>query len=165
MSVRVRPARPEDQAPLLALWHEVDELHGRIAPGFFAAGERARAFHPPELSARALLQSAASRTELLLVAEDARGRVLGAVSGGLRDTPRSPSMRPCRRLHVETLVVSTAARRRGVGRRLMAAAETWGRRHDAEQVVLTVWTGNDEAAGFYRAMGYDPVSQVLAHDL
>ena len=48
---------------------------------------------------------------------------------------------------------------------LLAAAEAWARSRGAAQVVLTVWSGNDEADRFYRAIGYAPASQVLCREL
>ena len=163
MIPRVRPARPDDLAALVGLWRELERLHGLIAPSFFRPGERPDDWRPLELSAAAL---AGTPSELRLVAESTAGtELLGALSAALRDTPRSASLTPVRRLHVETLVVAAGSRRLGVGRLLMAEAEAWARRQGAAQVVLTVWRGNEAAEGFYRALGYGTVSQVLACDL
>ena len=162
MSLRVRPARLDDLAALVMLWRELERLHGSIQPRFFRGGERGLDWRPPELSDAAL--AGAAPGELVLVAE-AAGELVGALAAAIRDTPRSPSMTPCRRLHLETLVVAQRARRRGVGRALMAAVEAQARRLGARQVVLTVWEGNPAASDFYRALGYATVSQVLARDL
>jgi ribosomal protein S18 acetylase RimI-like enzyme len=74
-------------------------------------------------------------------------------------------MVPRRRGHVESLVVATGARRRGLGRRLMDEASDWARGAGAVELVLTTWAGNDEAEAFYRQLGYRPLSQVLARSL
>jgi ribosomal protein S18 acetylase RimI-like enzyme len=44
-------------------------------------------------------------------------------------------------------------RRRGLGRQMMAAAEDWLRGRGAPKIQLMVRTDNDEALGFYDALG------------
>ena len=103
-------------------------------------------------------------TALALVAVDearARRRRSGSWSLRLYDTPADPTMVPRRRGHVETLVVSARQRRRGVGRRLMAAAADWARGRGAAEMVLTTWVGNGEADAFYERLGYRVLSRVL----
>lgn len=55
-------------------------------------------------------------------------------------------------LHIETLWVEEAVRARGVGRRLMTSAETFGRQHGCHSVWLD--TSNAEARVFYEKLGY-----------
>jgi len=162
--VTVRSARPDDQATLRALWADLDGLHAALAAGFFQAGGAGQEGGPVELREGALRGLRPAGDAALLIAED-DGRPLGALYATLQDTPRQKTLRARRRLHVETVVVDAAERRRGVGRALMTAAERWGRGRGAEQVVLTVWQGNGAAADFYRSLGYAAVSQVLAREL
>ena len=98
----------------------------------------------------------------MAVAGDA---LVGAVQVQVYDTPRDPLMVPARRSHVVDLVVDEAHRRRGVGRRLMEEAASWSRRQGAVQLVLSVWSENEEAEGFYRQLGYRPLNRVLGLDL
>jgi ribosomal protein S18 acetylase RimI-like enzyme len=53
------------------------------------------------------------------------------------------------------LAVREDARRRGLGREMMAAAETWLRAHDVEKVQLMVRDTNQAVRGFYEALGYE----------
>ncbi|HVV50990.1 MAG TPA: GNAT family N-acetyltransferase, partial [Polyangia bacterium] len=53
------------------------------------------------------------------------------------------------------------ARRRGLGRRLVAAAADWARAQRAVEVVLTTWAGNAAADAFYERLGYRVLSRVL----
>lgn len=54
------------------------------------------------------------------------------------------------------LAVAEAARGRGHGRALMAAAESWLRARGCPKLQLMVREGNDAAIGFYRALGLAP---------
>ena len=53
------------------------------------------------------------------------------------------------------LAVAPERRREGLGRRLMDAAEAWLRECGAPKLQLMVRTGNDEALGFYEALGLE----------
>lgn len=53
--------------------------------------------------------------------------------------------------------LAAAERGRGTGRALMAACEQWLRERDVVKLQLMVRRDNEEAAGFYAALGYDVV--------
>lgn len=53
------------------------------------------------------------------------------------------------------LAVAQDARRGGVGRDLMAAAEAWLRERGAPKIQLMVREDNEEALGFYEALGLE----------
>jgi len=157
-SLRIRRGHLADHLALCELWAQVDAFHAEIRPDFFGPGaDPARS----RLYLDRILQDA-NQELLVAVRGDA---VVGLIHLQLYDTPRSPVFAERRRAHVEDLVVEQTARRQGVGRALLRAGEDWARRNHAEQVVLTVWRGNEGAADFYNAFGYQPVSQVLARDL
>jgi GNAT superfamily N-acetyltransferase len=90
----------------------------------------------------------ASDHDLLVVAEES-SRVAGwfqahasvAVESGFR-------------VEIVGLVVSSAARRRGVGRALVAEAERWAARQGAETVVVRSNQQRVESHAFYPALGY-----------
>ena len=65
------------------------------------------------------------------------------------------------RAHVADLAVAERARRGGVGRALMGAAEQWAREHEFDVISLDVWSTNDTALQFYRRLGYDAESLCL----
>ena len=52
------------------------------------------------------------------------------------------------------LAVAPDARRAGLGRALMDAAEAWLRERGAPKLQLMVRTGNEQALAFYRALGF-----------
>ena len=55
---------------------------------------------------------------------------------------------------LSVLVVSEGARRRGVGRTLMAKAEEWARAHGAGRIVVASGLARSDAHAFYESLGY-----------
>jgi len=159
--IELRDAVSADQPALIALWRLMDSLHAQLLPRFFR--------HP---TAAAVPARAREQIDRILRATDEVVRV--AVEGGVLlglchtqvyDTPPQPSLTPCRRAHIDSLVVAESARRRGIGRKLVDDAASWGRSKGASEMVLTVWTGNHGAERFYHALGFDRVSSVLGRAL
>lgn len=55
---------------------------------------------------------------------------------------------------IDTVVVDDSHRGRGVGHRLMTAADDAGREHGAAAIRLTLLAGNHAAKAFYEDLGY-----------
>lgn len=53
------------------------------------------------------------------------------------------------------LAVAPASRKRGLGRKMMEAAEHWLRERNAPKIQLMVRDDSEAAIGFYKALGYD----------
>jgi ribosomal protein S18 acetylase RimI-like enzyme len=136
----------------------MDELHARLLPSYF------RRAPGPSKSVTEVERILASADELLTVAEEA-GALVGLVHVLLYDAPPVPAMTPCRRAHVDSLVVRSDRRRARVASRLMQAAEEWAGRRGASEIVLTVWAGNRAAEAFYGGRGFRAVNQVLGKPL
>jgi ribosomal protein S18 acetylase RimI-like enzyme len=153
----IRRARATDWAEARALLGEADELHARLAPSYFRKGARA------EADWRKLV--AAFDVGVFVAEGEAGDGLVGIAIARVYDTPPDPTMVRLRRGHVETLVVSAAQRRRGLGARLMDEIAEWARRQGAAELVLTVWAGNDAAQAFYERLGYRELSRVLAAKL
>jgi ribosomal protein S18 acetylase RimI-like enzyme len=154
----IRVALRKDFEALSSLWREVDVLHARLLPSYFRQSQRApRTRGDYDRILRAL-------DERLLVGVEGR-EVRGLVHVQLYDTPPIATMVPKRRAHVDTLAVEEVARKKGLGRQLMEEAASWARAHDAEEIVLTVWAGNDDAERFYERLGFTRLSSVLSKTL
>jgi len=156
--MQIRPARPEDLASLEALFEQVDAHHRERLPERFRAGTGPARSHDHLLG---LIHDPASA---VLLADEA-GDALGFVQLAVRDTPALPLFVPRRFAVIDNLVVAAHARRRGVGRALMAEADAWARGRGASTTELSVYAINDEAIAFYRALGYHVISYRMSRDV
>jgi GNAT superfamily N-acetyltransferase len=163
MSLLIRPARASDLDRLLALLYEADAVHADLHPTFFRRPPTA-AMSVDGALRQELRRALGAPREAILVAER-EGVVVGLAHASIYDTPPAPSYVPRRRAHLDGLAVALEARRGGVGRQLVTAVASWARTHGATQMLLTVWRGNSAAEAFYAALGYQPVSSVMAKDL
>jgi len=66
-----------------------------------------------------------------------------------------------RNFHVVDLYVERNARKRGVGKALMAQAAMIAREGGAEEIVWSVYNGNTAASGFYERLGAERISNVF----
>jgi ribosomal protein S18 acetylase RimI-like enzyme len=154
---RVRPARREDRAAIQALWTDVDRIHAALHPNYFRGDGRL----DPRL-AEAIERVSEARE--LLVAER-EGVVVGFVLVEMLEPSKHGRNVRNRRGHIDALIVAPSARRSGCGRRLMEAACNWARTRRAEELLLTVWAGNQVAERFYEDLGLERVSHVMRMSL
>lgn len=126
-----------------------DAVAGGASLGFWPplAGERAQAYW------RDVCAEVAQGARWLLVAERA-----GAVMGSVQLAP-SPRQNAPHRAEVQKLMAHSAARRQGIGRALMRAAEALARERHRTLLVLDTNTDSD-AVQFYRAVGYIEVGSI-----
>ncbi len=87
--------------------------------------------------------------ELVLVAEDGAGHMLGWAYAGERESVEAPA-----RCELLGLVVDAAARRRGIARQLVTAVEQWAARRGLPRVVVRSNVARLESHPFYEGIGY-----------
>jgi ribosomal protein S18 acetylase RimI-like enzyme len=154
----LRRASIDDYEPLVALAAETDELHARLMPGYFKRPQR------PARTRAELSRVLGALDEIVYVIEES-DELLGMVHVQIYDTPPGPALVQRRRAHVDNIVVAARQRRQGHGRLLIDAAATWARAKGAEEILLTVWSGNTDAERFYERLGFGRVSSVLGRPL
>src|SRR4029079_10470477 len=147
-ATRVRPATPRDLDAVVALRlallreHPDHPIYGRLRTEI---DRRARDLFSAQLR---------TRTETILLAE-----LAGCVAGILRcvESMGSPLLDPARYAYVSSVYVRPEARRQGVLRALMKAAERWAHARGLDQMRLHNVAGSPSAEGAWSALGFQVV--------
>ncbi len=95
----------------------------------------------------------------LFVATDPTGRIIGSTLLIRSTNPNSPH-----RAEIGKVIVRRDARRQGLGRRLMEAAETRARAEGRWLLILDTATGSD-AERMYRSLGWQELGIMPNHAL
>jgi ribosomal protein S18 acetylase RimI-like enzyme len=152
--ITIRMAVSEDADRIACVFLESAEYHARLDPerysapgiGMISAGYQAR-LRLPEASAKSIT----------LVAE-LNAEIVGFLDARLERSP-DPMHREMIYCHIAEIAVSSRCQNRGIGERLLRAAEDWGRRHGAQFASLEYHVANMRARVFYeRRMGYRAAS-------
>ena len=104
------------------------------------------------------LEGRAREPLAVLVAEDGADRLIGCVELSVRGY--AEGCRSDRVAYLEGWYVVPDARRRGVGRALIAAAEDWGRSLGCTEFASDAELTNDASAAAHLALGFTEVAQV-----
>lgn len=97
----------------------------------------------------------------VLVAADAGGALIGFVEVALRDWAEGCLTRPVG--YLEAWYVAPEHRRRGLGRRLVAAAERWVLDHGCSEMASDAELGNETSHRAHRALGYEEVVRLVLY--
>jgi aminoglycoside 6'-N-acetyltransferase I len=147
MEIRVRPGEPSDREQLLlmrlALWPELSVDEDR-----------------QELDAALSGKPIGTMPFSILVAETDDGNLAGFLEVGLRshadgcDTKVPVGF-------VEGWFVSDGHRKKGVGAKLLGAAEDWARGHGCIEMASDTWLDNDESQRVHEALGFEVVDRCV----
>jgi ribosomal protein S18 acetylase RimI-like enzyme len=149
--ITVRPAVPEDADGIARTFLESAEYHARLDPERYSAPAvesvsaryRERRQHPPETGGEGIT----------LVAE-LNGEIVGFIDARLEQS-QDAMHREMIYCHMAEIAVNSQYQNQGIGRRLLRAAEDWGRRQGAEFASLEYHAANTRASLFYQQrMGY-----------
>lgn len=142
--MRVRPLELRDRQPWAelraALWP--DEDPGKLAH------ETLTHFAGAELH------------ELILVAEESSGRLVGFLELGLRAHAEGCTSSPVP--FIEGWYVAAESRHQGVGRRLVEAAEDWARMRGYREIASDTQLNNDISHAAHTALGYEQTERIVA---
>ena len=142
--MRVRPAQPSDARR----WAE---LRHALWPD--------QSLEELSAEADAFLEGAEPRLHAVLVAEGpAERRLLGFAELSLR--PYAEDCRTSPVAFLEGWYVVPEARRRGVGRALVAAAEEWGRAQGCSEFASDTQYENTASAAAHQALGFDDAGAI-----
>lgn len=140
--VAIRPAHSDDLPELDELWSELRESGGRFARAIDAGDARQR-----------LAELARYENGRLLVAE------IDDVVVGMAFVVKTPllPLQEATAVHVGYINVRTAHRRRGIGRRLIAAVLDYAEEVEASHVSVAVDPTMREANRFFARLGMRPL--------
>lgn len=153
----VRRATPADLEVVLAMRlallreHAGNAVYGRL---------RADA---PERARRLFAEQLASPHDATWLAVDAAGTALGILR--CMEGRGSPLLDPARHGYVASVYVVPAARRTGLLRALLAAAEAWTRERGLDELRLHAAADNATATAAWQAMGFAVAEHLLVRRL
>jgi ribosomal protein S18 acetylase RimI-like enzyme len=153
----IRTASPADYEATCELFDELDALHREQLPWLFltpAARPRSQEHFDKLISS--------PRSSIVLAVASS---VVGLVTVRLHTAPDFAMFIPQDWGVIDDLMVSGSWRRRGIGARLIRAAENWANERGAAWVELGVYDFNTAARAFYEALGYVPVTTKLRRPL
>ena len=145
----IRPGRRDDAAEAARLWMRSAEEHTAHDPVYETAPGA-------EKTMRRFLADLASSGHSFLFVAEAGGRVVGFVSGELREG--SPTFLPKTWASVDDVFVEPDHRNRGMGRALLQSVGEWARQRGASGISLQVAAANARARKFYEDLGFREIS-------
>jgi len=148
----VRHARRRDLGRVTELWVELTRHHDGLDPIF-----ELREGSEPEV--RRLVDAMYGDVDTAILVYDEDGDLPGMCIVRIDHAP--PILHETVRAEITDLGVRAAARRRGIGRALVAAATAWVRGRGVERIEVQVARGNREGQAFWSAAGYAAVMDVL----
>ncbi len=100
------------------------------------------------------------RRNAVFVARRSSGELVGFVEAALRDWAEGCSTRPVG--YIEGWYVAPELRRRGIGRRLIEAAEVWARSRGCTEMGSDAELSNELSHRAHAALGFAEVERVVA---
>ncbi len=152
----IRAAAPRDLDRIAALWTALAAHHGRLDPLF-------RQRPGSDAAVRALLAAQLRDPDAALFVCDLDGDLGGFC--GVRIDQGPPIFEEVARVEITDLGVREDLRRRGIGRALCDAALAWASERGQRRVEVRVAAGNAEGQGFWRALGFRDLMDVLQRRL
>lgn len=159
----IRPAREEDLDDVMALYAEFRAFHVDGVP------DRLRPL-PPLTAAerealRTQLREILREPQSVLFVAELGDKLTGLAEVYLRHDEEHPARHTCTYGYLQSLVVRTAERRKGIGQQLIAAAEAWARSLGASELRLEMWEFPAGPLRFYESQGYTTLRRTMIHHL
>ncbi|HEY3265807.1 MAG TPA: GNAT family N-acetyltransferase [Armatimonadota bacterium] len=157
LPVIVRAARNSDLPAIGDLWEQLMSFHTQ-RDARFAVARNARSAYLRYLATNVMPVP----DNLVLVAE-IDGRVVGFLAG--RVEHGGPIFSDPHFGYITDMSVDEGCRRRAVGRRLFASAQSWFRARGVTNIRVSVSTENPVSTAFWKGVGFRPFMERLWYDL
>jgi ribosomal protein S18 acetylase RimI-like enzyme len=158
VSIQLHPATPADIDDLVALNGLVQDLHADLSPQIFR-----RDWDPVELAAFWRAKLAEDNGRVLIARTGAE--VVGYIWMELQSRDADPLRHERRRVYVHHICVRPEWRGRGVGTRLLSAADGFARETGASSVLLDVWHENIVGRKAFERTGFTPLNLLMSRSL
>lgn len=144
MEFTIRKAEQRDIPGIVDLLYQVQDVHAQKRPDIFKRGSR-------KYTDEQLGEVIAANT-VFVAEENGTGRILGHAFCILylhidNNTPNYSN------LYIDDLCIDEAARGRHIGKALFDHVISYARQQGCYNVTLNVWSCNENAMEFYKAMG------------
>jgi GNAT superfamily N-acetyltransferase len=156
--VHARTAIPADRDAVVGLIQALNAYESAITGDRLVTRAAAEAYY------KALSERIARQDGRLLVA-DAQGRVVGALGFVVQEDHPFICDNVRRHGYVTDLVVHEQWRGQGIGRLLLAEAESLARGNGLKRLVIGVLARNEGAERLYREIGFEPYASALVKAL
>jgi GNAT superfamily N-acetyltransferase len=163
-TVLIRLAHRDDRDALCRLYHEFHEFHVRGVPErLISLGE------PPKSHRRSDLYMALGgiikdEDSVIFVAELPSGLV-GLAEVHARQEEPNPLRVSRRHGHLQSLIVSAAFRRKGIGAQLLRATQQWAKEKDCVEMRVETWEFERGPLRFYERAHYRTLRRTLVREL
>jgi AraC-like DNA-binding protein/GNAT superfamily N-acetyltransferase len=162
-NVKVRLAQRQDIPDLCRLYHVLHEFTARGVPERLQSLGEFECYDAAWLSLT--LEKLIDAAAVAIWVAEVNGRVVGLAEVYLREDKDDPAVVAHRYGYLQSLVVDPPLRGRGIGRRLVAAAEVWCKGEGASELRLESWEFAQGPLGFYTRQGYSTLQRTLVRKL
>lgn len=146
--MEIRLAESRDIPGMIALLHQVGEVHHQIRPDIFRSG----ALKYDEAALEELLKD---KTRPIFVAVEA-GPVLGYCFCVIKQFRDHETFVDRSEFYIDDLCVDENHRGQGIAKALFRHVNSYAKEHHFDAITLNVWCGNDNAMRFYENVGMKP---------
>ena len=146
--MNIRRAENGDIPGMIALLHQVGDVHHRIRPDLFREG----ALKYDEAALETLLR----KEDMPVFVAVKGGFVAGYCFCQIRKIAGSSVLTDRRELYIDDLCVDEGCRGQGIAQKLYEHVTAFTKEQGCGYITLNVWCGNDSAMRFYEKAGLSP---------
>jgi ribosomal-protein-alanine N-acetyltransferase len=158
-----RPAGTGDVPVLCDLYVEFHEFHVRGIPGRLISVDEIATHHRQELRRNLEKIIKEDRSEIFVA--EMGNQIVGLAEVYLREDKPDPARVSFKHGHLQSLIVTEAARRQGVGRQLVEVSDRWGNEKGAVEMRLDIWEFGEGPLHFYERLGYRTLRRNMVREL
>ena len=154
----IRIANENDITGIIKLLYQVNQVHADGRPDLFKNGGI-------KYTNKDLIEKLKDNNEVIFVATDIDGDVVGYTFCVFEETPENNSVFYKKTLYIDDLCVDEKHRREGIGNRLYEYTRKYAENNGFDRITLHVWECNPDAKHFYESIGMKPMYIAMEDNL